>query len=123
MTRADASELSARLTTWAEAVCCHYLPQGEKSGRYWLIGDARGTPGLSLFVRLSGPERGKGAAGKWTDAQSGEHGDLLDIIRETLGLTDFKAAAEEARRFLSLPQLDPVARRDTSRPPANPGST
>ena len=123
MTRADASELSSSLAACAEAVCRHYLPQGEKSGRYWLIGDARGTPGRSLFVRLTGPDRGKGAAGKWTDAQSGEHGDLLDIIRESLGLNDFKDVAEEARRFLSLPQLDPVARRDTSRPSANPGST
>ncbi|MCC5967078.1 MAG: hypothetical protein JJU24_13170 [Natronohydrobacter sp.] len=86
MTRTDASELSSRLAACAEVVCRHYLPQGEKSGRYWLIGDARGTPGRSLFVRLTGPDRGKGAAGKWTDAQSGEHGDLLDIIRESLGL-------------------------------------
>ena len=34
-------------------------------------------------MRLSGPEAGKGAAGKWTDAATGEHGDLLDIIRAT----------------------------------------
>lgn len=33
----------------------------------------------------------------------GEHGDLLDVIREALGLIDFKDVAEEARRFLSLP--------------------
>jgi hypothetical protein len=41
--------------------------------------------------------------------QSGEYGDLLDVIRETLGLTDFADIAEEARRFLSLPQLEPAA--------------
>ena len=87
MTRADASELSSRLAACAEAVCRHYLPEGRKSGRYWLVGDARGAPGQSLFVRLSGPARGKGAAGKWTDAQSGEHGDLLDIIRESYALS------------------------------------
>ena len=38
------------------------------------------TPGRSLYVRLHGPDRGPGAAGKWTDAATGEHGDLLDLI-------------------------------------------
>ena len=28
----------------------------------------------------------KGPAGKWTDAATGEHGDLLDVIRESCGL-------------------------------------
>jgi hypothetical protein len=32
-----------------------------------LVGDVKNTPGRSMFVRLSGPEFGKGAAGKWTD--------------------------------------------------------
>ena len=45
------------------------------------------TPGRSLFVRLQ--DSPKGPAGKWTDAATGEHGDLLDIIRESLGLRDF----------------------------------
>ena len=34
---------------------------------------------------------------------TGEHGDLLDIIRETCGFVDFADIAQEARRFLSLP--------------------
>src|ERR1700726_2937253 len=42
-----------------------------------------------------------------TDAATGEHGDLLDIIRESLGLRDFREAAEEARRFLTLPRPEP----------------
>lgn len=29
---------------------------------------------------------GKGAAGKWTDAATGEHGDLLDLIAKARGL-------------------------------------
>jgi hypothetical protein len=49
----------------------------------------------------------KGCAGKWVDASSGEHGDLLDVIREVRGLADFRDVAREARRFLSLPQLQP----------------
>lgn len=101
------ADLTEALARNAEAVCRNYLPDGQRQGRYWMIGDVRGTPGQSMFVRLKGPNRGKGAAGKWTDAATGEHGDLLDIIRETCGLVDFKDVAEEARRFLSLPQPEP----------------
>ncbi|MBY4639981.1 toprim domain-containing protein [Gluconacetobacter entanii] len=99
----DAADLARRLAGQAEAVCRHYLPAGRRQGNYWLVGDARNTPGRSMFVRLQGSAEGKGAAGKWTDAASAEHGDLLDIIRETRGLTDFRDVADEARHFLSLP--------------------
>jgi hypothetical protein len=103
----DAAELAHRLARDAEAVCRHYLSNGRREGRYWLVGDATNTPGRSLFVRLSGPESGKGAAGKWTDAATGDHGDLLDVIRESCGLLEFRDVATEARRFLSLPRLEP----------------
>jgi len=93
-----------RLAEQAERVCHHYLSNGRRVGRYWIVGDVRNTPGRSMFVRLSGPRSGKGAAGKWTDAATGEHGDLIDIIRESCGLVEFHDVAEEARRFLSLPQ-------------------
>ena len=49
----------------------------------------------------------KGPAGKWTDAATGEHGDLLDVIRHGLGLLDFREVVEEARRFLKLPRPEP----------------
>ena len=107
MARHDASELASRLGRNAEAVCRHYLSSGRRAGRYWVVGDVQNSPGRSMFVRLTGLESGKGAAGKWTDSATGEHGDLLDVIRETLGLTDFKDVAEEARRFLSLPHPEP----------------
>ena len=103
----DAAELAHRLARNAEAVCRCYLANGRREGNYWLVGDARNTPGRSMFVRLKGPESGKGAAGKWTDAATGEHGDLLDVIRESRGLSDFAEIADEARRFLSLPRSDP----------------
>jgi hypothetical protein len=103
----DASELARRLAREAEAVCRHYLSKGRRQGRYWTVGDVRNTPGRSMFVRLSGPESGPGAVGRWTDAASSEHGDLLDVIRESRGLTGFREVAEEARRFLSLPRAEP----------------
>ncbi|MCJ1901493.1 toprim domain-containing protein [Paracoccus versutus] len=107
MLRHDASELAVRLGREAEAVCRHYLSSGHRAGRYWLVGDVQNNPGRSMFVRLTGPASGKGAAGKWTDMATGAHGDLLDVIRETLGLADFKDVAEEARRFLALPHPEP----------------
>ncbi len=102
-----AGELAHRLAREAEAVCRCYLSNGRREGRYWLVGDVKNTPGRSMFVRLSGPESSKGAAGKWTDAATGERGDLLDIIRESCGLIDFHDVVDEARRFLSLPRSEP----------------
>lgn len=102
----DAQDLVQRLAREAEAVCRHYLSSGRREGAYWRVGDVRNTPGRSLFVRLKDDANGR-AAGKWTDAATGEHGDLLDLIRESLGLADFRNAAEEARRFLSLPRAPP----------------
>ncbi len=115
----DASELARRLARDAEAVCRHYLSKGRRQGRYWMVGDVRNTPGRSMYVRLSGPEAGPGAAGRWSDAASAEHGDLLDVIRESCGLTEFREVAEEARRFLSLPRAEPPV---ASRAPAPRGS-
>jgi hypothetical protein len=114
----DASELARRLAREAEAVCRHYLSHGKRAGRYWVVGDVHNTPGRSLFVRLQ--ESAKGPAGKWTDAATGEHGDLLDVIRESLGLRDFTEVAREARRFLSLsgPHQQPAAKLIRSPAPA-----
>src|SRR5262249_31828275 len=103
----DASELARCLARDAEAVCRHYLSNGRRQGRYWTVGDVRNTPGRSMFVRLSGPESGPGAAGHWNDAASAEYGDLLDVIRECCGFIDFLDVADEARRFLSLPRAEP----------------
>ena len=103
----NAAELAHRLAREAEAVCRHYLSNGRRVGNYWLVGDVRNTSGRSMFVRLKGGDIGGRPAGKWTDAATGEHGDLLDVIRESCGLVDFHDVTEEARRFLSLPRSEP----------------
>jgi hypothetical protein len=59
-----------------------------------------------MYVRLFGPEFGKGAAGKWTDAATAEHGDLLDIIAKQRGLSHFPDIVAEALRFLGSPEAD-----------------
>jgi hypothetical protein len=103
----DATELARRLGREAEAVCRHYLSNGRRVGNYWQVGDVRNTAGRSMFVRLTGDASGKRVAGKWTDAATSEHGDLLDVIRESCGLIDFRDVASEARRFLRLPRPEP----------------
>ena len=95
----NATAVAAALGARAEEVCRRYLPHGRKNGRYWTAGDVRGARGRSLFVRLAPP----GVPGKWTDAATGEHGDLLDLIRIASGAGSLRAALTEARAFLSLP--------------------
>jgi Toprim domain len=114
-----AAELARRLARDAEAVCRHYLSKGRRSGRYWIIGDVQNTPGRSLYVRLQGPDYGRGAAGKWTDAATGEHGDLLDLIAHNRSLHSLGDAMDEARSFLALPRPAANSRRA---PPSTAGS-
>jgi hypothetical protein len=107
-----AADLARCLARNAEAVCRHYLSNGHREGRYWLVGDVANTAGRSLFVRLSGPDHGKGAAGKWTDAATGQHGDLLDLIALNRGLDHLRDTLDEARAFLALPPDPPPLRQD-----------
>jgi len=113
-----ASDLSRALARNAEAVCRHYLAAGRREGRYWIVGDALGSPGRSLYVRLKGGDHGNGAAGKWTDAATGEHGDLLDLIGLNCGHRALAETIEEARTFLSLPRALPEFDPGEARPPA-----
>jgi len=120
--RGSVSDLARRLARDAEGVCRHYLSNGQRQGRYWMVGDVHNTPGRSMFVRLSGPESGPGAAGHWTDAATAEFGDLLDVIRESCGLTEFRDVADEARRFLAMPRPEMQSHGAQRQPAAARGS-
>lgn len=98
-----ACDLATRLGDNAEAACRYYLPHGRRDGRYWLVGDKSGSPGRSLYVRLVASPDGRGKAGKWTDAHTGEHGDILDIIASVCGHAGIQQTLDEAQHFLSLP--------------------
>ena len=105
----NAADTAAALAARAEQVCARYLPHGKRQGRYWCAGDVRGAAGRSLFVRLELP----GRVGKWQDANSGEHGDLLDLIRLATGAHSLREALAEARRFLAQPVPPGSTHRDT----------
>lgn len=82
-------------------------PQGRQLLDRWRVANSKGK---SLYVHLSGPRKGR-----WTDAAAAQYGDLLDLVRETCGLVDFRDVADEARRFLNEPQSRPVSsRRDVT---------
>ena len=102
-----APKIARQLADNAEGVCRRFLSKGHREGRYWLVGDARNTPGRSLYVRLVASPDGRGQAGKWTDAATGEHGDLLDIIAISRSTRSMRETLDEARHFLSLPMPDP----------------
>lgn len=120
---ARAAELSERLAQNVQAVCRHYLPAGRREGRYWMVGDVAGTPGRSLYVRLFETERG--AIGNWVDAATGEHGDLVDLIRLNQRHGRLADTIDEAERFLSLPPSvsDDTGTAAAFAKPARAGST
>ncbi len=119
-----ARDLAMQLAERVEAFCRTYLSNGHRSGGYWIVGDTGNTKGSSLFVRLTGPAHGQGARGKWQDAATGEHGDLLDLLSAREGHRSLAETLAEARRFLGNPAVAAkdgyasgtqfVARTDTS---------
>ena len=105
----NAASVAAALAERAEEVCRRYLPYGRRRGRYWVAGDLDGGRGRSLYVRLAPP----GSPGKFTDAATGEHGDLLDIIRRRICAPTLRAALDEARAFLARPAAPAAGSGDT----------
>lgn len=112
-----ARDIAQKLSTHALAVCQHYLSNGRRVGTYWRVGDAMNTPGQSLFVRLVSAQ-GR-MPGKWTDAATGEHGDLLDLIRINRGYATLAETLAEARHFLhEAPPRPPEETSPSLRQPA-----
>ena len=103
-----ARAIALQLAAHAQAVCAHYLSNGRRDGRYWLVGDVNNIAGRSLYVRLTASADGKHQPGKWTDAQSGEHGDLLDIIAARCMHATLRETLDEARHFLKQPLPEPA---------------
>ena len=100
-----AGDVARSLAQHAERVCRHYLSNGRRRGAYWQVGDIANTPGQSLYVHLSGLR-----AGKWCDAATAEHGDLLDLIAARCNLPTLRDAIAEAQQFLDLPAAPTPAR-------------
>ncbi len=79
------------------------ISNGRRSGHYWISRRRHEYTGPQPLCAPLRPESGPGAAGKWTDAATGEHGDLLDLIHRNRDLHRLVEAMDEARAFLALP--------------------
>ncbi len=107
-------EIAAALAARAADVCRYYLRGGIQAGAYWQAGDITGAAGQSLYVHLSGPR-----AGRWRDTATGDHGDLLDLIRLNGNHASLGPALREARAFLGgrydIPEPAPAERAAATR--------
>lgn len=112
MTRQSISieELKDRLLAQISSVVPHYAPDAPGSytekGLYFTLNPGRADKSVGSFcVTMTGEK-----AGKWRDYATGDHGDILDLIRLNLGCT-LAEAIKEARAYLGLETEDPELRR------------
>lgn len=109
--RLDPGALSRGLARHAEAFCRHWFPEGRKVGNYWQMADISGAKGRSLTIRLNA--HGSKKAGKWTDHQNGDHGDLLDLLHYRLEPVAYPDLLRQAADYLGetpmIPDVGPRA--------------
>ena len=73
--------LSQEVAHHSRALCRELLPDGIVKGNNYRIGNVYGEKGDSLSVQLEGEN-----AGNWKDFESGDGGDLIDLVSKNLGL-------------------------------------
>ena len=103
------TELRIALLARLEDILCHLFPAGEVRRGKFFIGDVMGSPGRSLEIVLNGDK-----AGLWTDRESGEGGDIFDLIARYFRLdvrADFPRVMEEARKLSGCPASAPVRKK------------
>lgn len=105
-------EIKALLFARRHELAQHYAPRAEGSyldrGLYFTLNPGRADRSVGSFViTLEGAK-----AGRWNDYATGEHGDMIDLIRLSLGCT-MAEALREARAWLGLEVESPadIARR------------
>ena len=104
--RLDPGALASGLAQHAEAFCRHWFPEGRKVGNYWQMADVSGAKGRSLAVRLR--SHGGRKAGKWTDNATGEHGDLLDLLKHQLEPVGYPDLLRQAADYLGEAPVIPA---------------
>lgn len=96
MVELKVSEISERLAAQAQSVVTHLLPGAKLHGGTMLCGDVGGSPGESLKIGVHGT-----FAGQWRDWSNDDHGDLIDLWRQSKGITAAEAI-KEAKAFLGI---------------------
>ena len=101
----DVAAIAQQLRDRIELVASQLLPAGVMvQRRYWRVGSLAGEPGQSLCVYLAGGRRGR-----WRDFGSGERGDALDLIAQTLCGGDTREAIKWAKGWLGIEEIDPMS--------------
>lgn len=97
----DILAVKRMLADRAQSVAEHLLPNGKREGPEWRAGSVDGEKGQSLGVHLTGDK-----AGIWSDFQSGERGDLLDLwcAARRMSLAE---ALDDARAWLGVTRPEP----------------
>lgn len=101
-----AREINEKLSERVHEFCRKYLPGGHAHGLVYLVGNAKGAEGRSMWVGLY--HRDGYLPGKWKDAGNDttiKHGDLLDILVVQKG--GYREALAEARKFLGTAPIAP----------------
>ena len=100
-------EISKKLANRVHEFAPQLLPNGKRAGNYWQAGNAQGEAGTSLYLHLSGNK-----PGKWRDAATGEHGDMLDLIAEQNGKSLKRAIPIALKMLGENPVGTPKSNRD-----------
>ena len=108
------AEIKDRLLARLDLVVAHYAPPAngsyQKGALYFTLNPGRADRTVGSFcIHMAG-----GKAGQWVDyAVSGTegHGDVIDLIGLSLGLSDPTAKIKAAREWLGLDTEDPATRR------------
>lgn len=98
----DVREIAERLNDRAEELAPELLPNGHRSGNYWMASGIADTGrGASLYVPLRGQN-----VGHWRDqgscAAGEEHGDMLDLVQMKQTGGDKAAAVAWAKSYLGI---------------------
>tara|TARA_A100001201_G_scaffold37471_1_gene39355 strand:+ start:13052 stop:14896 length:1845 start_codon:yes stop_codon:yes gene_type:complete len=115
----EIKQLKEELKPHAYHICKSLYPKGKVESGNFKLGDLEGNNGRSLSVILNGDK-----AGQWTDFESGDHGDLFDLIISRKGCSIQEAmswsAKEAGIRSKTVSQKIEKAQKKKFNPPRPP---
>lgn len=100
---AETEAIKASLQARAESLVRELVPDGRKSGHYWIAKNPtrEDRRAGSFWIKISG-----GEPGCWRDEATGDKGDIFRLIQYIRG-GDFKDALDFARGFLGIAEMPP----------------
>lgn len=105
----SAKDIGDMLRQHAEALGWMLFPAARKIGGFLCIGSLQGERGDKLKIRLSGPKAGTWVDYGTSDSDPKGKGDMLKLLQLTVGNGDIKQGIAEAKRYLNLDSMDPLA--------------